>query len=459
MNDPLQQMPLVKRTAAGTIGQRLRWWLSPSTDPVARPKPGQPTLDSFFQWLLGLAAIASVFFALKQFIFFLILEPWDTSVGFYAGYLAVPMGGALFNSGCWWRFRGRTYRQAWGSLLLIGNSVVLTWVVLSIFPAYQSVFLPLLIPLFFFLAVFAGILLDFKRSMIAVTVFACEYVGLLQLARSQGVIVEIDGFSFMPATTIVLYLVAVLVGLISQQMQLTETALKTANTQLEDAQVTLSRYIAPQLAKKIREGAAGEVLGHQRRKLTLFFSDIKDFSVTTDLMEPEDLARLLNEYIDEMVRIATKQNGTVAQISGDGLFIFFGAPEFADDKKHALRAVQMAVEMQRRMRELQRQWYASGIEHPFRIRCGINTGMATVGGFGSAGRREYMAIGMQTNLASRLEAACEPGQILLGHATWALVKEEFPCKEMGPLEVKGFHQPVQTWQVDLDSIRITDRES
>jgi class 3 adenylate cyclase len=110
----------------------------------------------------------------------------------------------------------------------------------------------------------------------------------------------------------------------------------------------------------------------------------------------------------------------------------------------------MAVEMQRRIAELQPRWYASGVQNPFRIRCGINTGMATVGGFGSEGRREYTAIGMQTNLAARLEAACEPGQILLGHSTWALVKEEFPCKERGLLELKGFHQPIQTWQVDLE---------
>lgn len=461
MHDQFPQMPMAESTETQRTGRLLRWLFSPSTNLFPR-KPGQPTLDSFFQWLLVLATIGSACFALKQIIFFLILDPWDTAsvfkfrghdIGFYTGYLAMPLGGALFNGGCWWYFSGRGYRQGWGALLLVGNSAVLTGVVFSIFPGYQSVFLPFLIPCFFFLSVFAGILLDFKWSMIVVTLLACEYVGLLRLAQSQGIVVEIDGFSFMPATTIVLYLVAVLVGLISQQMQLTETALKSANAQLEDAQETLSRYVAPQLAQKIRDGAADEVWGHQRRKLTLFFSDIKDFTVTTDSMEPEDLAKLLNEYIDEMVRIAMTHNGTVAQISGDGLFIFFGAPEFVDDREHALRAVRMAVAMQRRMRDLQRRWYASGIEHPFRIRCGINTGIATVGGFGSAGRREYMAIGMQTNLAARLEAACEPGQILLGHTTWALVREEFPCKEMGLLEVKGFHQPVRTWQVDLGAMR------
>ena len=427
-------------------------WLFSSSAKLFPSKPGQPTLDSFFQWLLGLATIASIFHVIKQFVLFLVLDPWETASGFYAGYLGVPLVGAIFNVGCWWYLRGKNYRQRYGALLLVGNSAMLTGVVLAVIPGYRSVFLPVLIPCFFFLATFTGILLDFKRSMVVVTLLACEYVGILQWAKSQGIAVEMDGFSFMPATTIVFYLIAVLVGLISQQMQRTEAALKTTNAQLEDAQETLSRYVAPQLAKKILGGAADEVWNHQRRKLTIFFSDIKDFAATTDSMEPEDLAKLLNQYIDEMVRIAMTHNGTVAQISGDGLFIFFGAPEYVDDKVHALRAVRMAVGMQRRMQELQRQWYESGIEHPFQIRCGINTGIATVGGFGSAGRREYTAIGMQTNLAARLEAACEPGHILLGHTTWALVKEEFPCKEMGLLEVKGFHQPVRTWQVDLESI-------
>jgi class 3 adenylate cyclase len=433
------------------MNNRLRYLLSPSTSLFFRPMSGQSTLDALFQWLLCLAPVAMFLFALKQFAFFLIVDPWETSLRYYMGYLVLPACGTLFNAGCWWRFWRRGYRQSWGVLLLVGNSAVLTGVVLAAFTLYGTVFLPFLIPCFFTLAIFTGILLDFKRSMGVVTLIAGEYIGLMHLARAEGIAVERDVFSFMPATTIVLYLVTVLVGFISKQMQLTEVKLAAANAQLEDAQATLSRYVAPQLAQKIREGAGGEVWSHQRRKLTLFFSDIKEFTATTDSMEPEDLARVLNEYIDEMVRIAAKHSGTVAQISGDGLFIFFGAPEFVDDKEHALRSVRMAVAMQRRMREMEPHWYESGIERPFRIRCGINTGMATVGGFGSAGRREYTAIGMQTNLAARLEAACEPGQILLGHATWALVKEEFPCTKMALLEVKGVHQPIQTWQVDLDS--------
>jgi class 3 adenylate cyclase len=77
--------------------------------------------------------------------------------------------------------------------------------------------------------------------------------------------------------------------------------------------------------------------------------------------------------------------------------------------------------------------------------------MTTVGGFGSEGRRHYTAIGMQTNLAARLEAACEPGRILISHTTWALVNEEIPCVEAGEIQVKGFHRPIRTYRVDLDA--------
>ena len=66
---------------------------------------------------------------------------------------------------------------------------------------------------------------------------------------------------------------------------------------------------------------------------------------------------------------------------------------------------------------------------------------------------EYSAIGLNTNLASRLEQACVPGEIYLSHATWALVKDEMPCEEVGTIEVKGFHYPIQTYRVLLNEVR------
>jgi len=217
-----------------------------------------------------------------------------------------------------------------------------------------------------------------------------------------------------------------------------------------NAQKLLSRYLAPQLTRKILEGQIEMVWGHQRKKLTMLFSDIKDFTQTTDSMEPEDMAGLLNQYLSHMIEIVHKYEGTLAHIIGDALFVFFGAPEYTSDKNHALQCVHMAIDMQVQMKVLQKKWFTEGIEDPLQIRCGINTGMATVGGYGSKDRREYTAMGSQVNLTSRLESACQPGGILISHSTWALVKGKIGCEPMGQITMKGFQRPVRTYQVVLE---------
>jgi class 3 adenylate cyclase len=190
--------------------------------------------------------------------------------------------------------------------------------------------------------------------------------------------------------------------------------LRTKDLQEQKRQVVkahsfLARYVPPQLAKKILAGDVAPVRDHHRRKLVMFFSDIKDFTRTTDALEPEDMGELLNEYFSCMNDIIQKYEGTLANITGDALFVFFGAPDRTDDRDHALRCVRMAVEMQQKMQALQKKWFSEGIEYPLQIRCGISTGMATVGSFGSGQRSEYSAMGMQVNLASRLESACRAG--------------------------------------------------
>jgi len=211
----------------------------------------------------------------------------------------------------------------------------------------------------------------------------------------------------------------------------------------------LARYVPPQLAKKILAGDLAPVRDHHRRKLVMLFSDIKDFTRTTDAMEPEDMAELLNEYFSCMNEIIQKYEGTLANITGDALFVFFGAPDSTDDRDHALRCVRMAVEMQQKMQALQKKWFSEGIEYPLQIRCGINTGMVTVGSFGSGQRSEYSAMGMQVNLASRLETACKPGGILISHSTWALINDQVDCRSKETIAAKGFSRPVRAYEVSL----------
>ena len=211
----------------------------------------------------------------------------------------------------------------------------------------------------------------------------------------------------------------------------------------------LSKYLAPQLTDTISAWQPDLIWKHARKKLTLFFSDIKDFTNITDSMEPEDMAGLLNEYLTQMTIIINKYNGTLAQIIGDGLYIFFGAPQKTSDKDHAIRCVKMAIDMQTKMNDLNTKWFDKGIDEVLKIRCGINTGMATVGGYGSSERKEYTAMGMQVNIAARLEQACEPGDILISHANWALVKDEISCTEKGQISIKGYHKPVRVYNVDI----------
>ncbi|MFH1139847.1 MAG: DUF3369 domain-containing protein [Pseudomonadota bacterium] len=216
---------------------------------------------------------------------------------------------------------------------------------------------------------------------------------------------------------------------------------------LARAQSILCKYVPSQLTERICEGKVEEVWKTARGRLTMFFSDIKDFTRLTEIMEPEDSAGLLNEYFSEMYKIASRYGGVVANVKGDELFIFFGVNDAIPDKEHAVKCVNMALEMQRRMSELAVKWFEDGLEEPLRIRCGVNTGIVNVGGFGSPERKNYTAMGMHVNLASRLETACEPGKILISHSTWALVKDKFECRPLGKMEVKGFSHPVLVYDV------------
>jgi len=228
--------------------------------------------------------------------------------------------------------------------------------------------------------------------------------------------------------------------------------LSYANRKLQNAQKQISKYIDPNVAEKIFEGEFTAELSHRRTKLTMFFSDIQDFTQFTDASDPEDVAKLLNEYLGEMAQIVRTWGGTIPQFTGDSIYAIFGAPDSQGERDDALSCVSMAVEMQGRMKTLREKWWNQGIQLPFEIRCGIHTGMANVGNYGSEGFMEYSAIGLNTNLASRLEQVCESGEIYLSHATWALVKEEIPCEEVGTIEVKGFHYPIQTYRVLLSDV-------
>jgi len=209
----------------------------------------------------------------------------------------------------------------------------------------------------------------------------------------------------------------------------------------------LGRYLAPQVYKSLFDGSRDAELRTQRKKLTVFFSDIKDFTASTARWQPEDITFLLNSYFSEMSKIASEYGGTLDKFIGDAMVIFFGDPETRGVKEDALQCVKMALAMQRRMAELQILWREMGSEKTFQIRCGINTGYCDVGNFGSDMRMDYTIIGAEVNKAARLEQAADPGGILISQETWSLVKDEITADAREPMQVKGFPEPIQAYAV------------
>ena len=220
-----------------------------------------------------------------------------------------------------------------------------------------------------------------------------------------------------------------------------------AHEKIEKLAVKLSKYLSPQVYDSIFSGKQNVKIEAYRKKLTVFFSDIKGFTELTDRLEPEVLSSLLNSYLNEMSKIALKYGGTIDKFVGDAILIFFGDPESKGDREDANACVLMALEMRERMKYLRKLWEDQGISKPLNIRIGINTGYCNVGNFGSEDRLDYTIIGGEVNLASRLESKADSGQILISHETYALIKKQIVCEKKEEINVKGITHKIQTYQV------------
>jgi class 3 adenylate cyclase len=225
--------------------------------------------------------------------------------------------------------------------------------------------------------------------------------------------------------------------------------LEEANSFLASVSMKISKYLSPQVYKSIFSGERDAVISTERKKLTIFFSDIKDFTVTTERLQPEELTDLLNEYFTEMAEIAHQHGATVDKFIGDALLAFFGDPETKGTREDAQACLDMAIAMQRRLAELNREARHRGIEHPFQARMGINTGYCNVGNFGSHDRMDYTIIGAEANLAARLQSIAEPGGIVVSYETYALVRDRVRATPLAPITLKGISREVIPYAIDL----------
>ena len=222
--------------------------------------------------------------------------------------------------------------------------------------------------------------------------------------------------------------------------------------EVEAISTKLSKYLSPQIHEQIFSGKQDAEVKSNRKKLTMFFSDIVGFTSISDELESEEITNLLNFYLNEMSDIALEYGGTIDKYIGDGLMIFFGDPDTLGVEEDAKKCVEMAISMQKKMNELTGYWGKTfGLKKELQVRMGINTGFCTVGNFGSNDRLDYTAVGSAVNLASRLESAATPGAIMVSEETYLLVKQYFSFKDPKEIEIKGLLRKVKLYELEIET--------
>jgi class 3 adenylate cyclase len=205
----------------------------------------------------------------------------------------------------------------------------------------------------------------------------------------------------------------------------------------------LKRFFSPQLAELIVSSGEERLLESHRREVTVVFCDLRGFTAFAETTEPEEVMGVLREYHAAVGELIFRFEGTLERFAGDGLMVFFNDPISCPDP--AARAVRMAVEMRTRVGKLTEKWRKRGHRLDFGV--GIAQGYATLGRIGFEGRFDYAAIGSVTNLAARLCAEAQGGQILVSQRVYAVVEALVEAEPLGELELKGFHRPVSAYNV------------
>src|SRR5271157_1653973 len=206
----------------------------------------------------------------------------------------------------------------------------------------------------------------------------------------------------------------------------------------------LERFLSSNIVEKILANPSEIHLGGENQTVTILFSDIRGFTRMSEHMEPHAVVELLNEYFSEMTDIIFDSGGTLDKYLGDGIMAVYGAPIPKPDD--ALRATRTAMEMQRALAALNRDWESRG-QQPLRIGVGVNTGPVTAGNIGSSKRMDYTVIGDAVNLASRLCANAPGGQILVSESTYLQLDGSIPAQRLEPIRVKGKEEPVELYEV------------
>ena len=211
------------------------------------------------------------------------------------------------------------------------------------------------------------------------------------------------------------------------------------------------QYLSPTIIEELIAHPERLTLGGQKRDLSIFFSDLQGFTSISEVLTPEDLTQLLNDYLSAMTDIIEEEGGTIDKYEGDAVIAFWNAP--LDQPDHAVRAVRAALRCQARLDEL-RPVFRERVKKDLFKRIGINSGPAVVGNFGSKKKFNYTMLGDAVNLASRLEGVNK--QFKTFTMISSMVKDRmgdaFPLREVSRIAVVGRKEPVTVFEPMMPAV-------
>jgi adenylate cyclase len=210
------------------------------------------------------------------------------------------------------------------------------------------------------------------------------------------------------------------------------------------ARSRLERYHSPSVIEEVLRGGDEGMRRLQSAQATVLFADLVGFTAFAENAPPEQVAESIDAFLDLSVEAIFRAGGTLDKFIGDCVMAFFGAPVAQAD--HALRAVRAAVEIQEGLAAWNAGREAEGLPG-FKARVALNSGPVVVGDIGSARRVDYTVLGNTVNVASRLEGAATPGEIVIGPETHRLLGGAFPTEPLGELQLKGLQQRIPAYRV------------
>ena len=207
---------------------------------------------------------------------------------------------------------------------------------------------------------------------------------------------------------------------------------------------TFGRYLSDDVVAGLLATPEGTRLGGEKRTVTLLMSDLRGFTAAAERLDPEQVVRLLNNYLGAMSEVITRFQGTIDEFIGDGILALFGAP--LDRRDDPQRAAACAVAMQLAMAEVNETNRRDGLPE-VQMGVAVHTGEVIVGNIGSQTRAKYGVVGTNVNLTARIESFTLPGQVLVSQSTVDSAGQTLVLGETRTFQAKGFKDPVTAYEL------------